>query len=136
MPAECLRTEVLWLLPWRCPGAGRPPRRMKMAGQRPAPWHGDVFCCIESVAERPPEREVLRLLLFCWFGAGWWTGEHIEELVNIYNTVPEVPPKESSWEIPIFVHFYDGHGVTVNLRPEHRVEDILNLACKELFLST
>ncbi|XP_073441817.1 rho guanine nucleotide exchange factor TIAM2 isoform X2 [Dendrobates tinctorius] len=54
--------------------------------------------------------------------------EHVEDLVNI--TVPEVPPKESSWEIPIFVHFYDGHGVTVNLRPEHRVENILNLACK------
>ncbi|CAJ0925314.1 unnamed protein product, partial [Ranitomeya imitator] len=31
-----------------------PPRRMKMAGQRPAPWHGDVFCYIVSVAERPP----------------------------------------------------------------------------------
>ncbi|XP_073528534.1 rho guanine nucleotide exchange factor TIAM2 isoform X2 [Phyllobates terribilis] len=58
------------------------------------------------------------------------SNEHIEDLVNIYNTVPEVPPKESSWEIPIFIHFYDGHGVTVNLRPEHRVEDILNLACK------
>ncbi|CAJ0936009.1 unnamed protein product, partial [Ranitomeya imitator] len=72
MPAECLRTEVLWLLPWRCPGAGRPPRRMKMAGQRPAPWHGDVF---SSGAERPLEREVLRRQLSPWFGAGWWTGE-------------------------------------------------------------
>ncbi|XP_071997176.1 rho guanine nucleotide exchange factor TIAM2 isoform X1 [Engystomops pustulosus] len=58
------------------------------------------------------------------------SNEHVEELVNIYNSVPEVPPKESSWEIPIFVQFYDGHGVTVNLRPEHRVEDILNSACK------
>ncbi|XP_056423021.1 rho guanine nucleotide exchange factor TIAM2 isoform X1 [Hyla sarda] len=58
------------------------------------------------------------------------SNEHVEDLVNVYNSVPEVPQKESSWEIPIFVHFYDGHGVTVNLRPEHRVEDILNLACK------
>ncbi|CAJ0920022.1 unnamed protein product [Ranitomeya imitator] len=82
MPAECLRTEVLWLLPWRCPGAGRPPRRMKMAGQRPAPWHGDVF---SSGAERPLEREVLLRQLSPWFGAGWWTGESRHNCITLYN---------------------------------------------------
>ncbi|XP_068087985.1 rho guanine nucleotide exchange factor TIAM2 isoform X3 [Hyperolius riggenbachi] len=56
--------------------------------------------------------------------------EHVDELLNIYNSIPEVTQKEISWEIPIFIHFYDNHDVTVNLRPEHRVEDILNLACK------
>ncbi|XP_077342366.1 rho guanine nucleotide exchange factor TIAM2 isoform X2 [Lithobates pipiens] len=58
------------------------------------------------------------------------SSEHVDELMNIYNSVPEDTHKESSWEIPIFIHFYDNHDVTVNLRPEHRVEDILNLACK------
>ncbi|MEE6475363.1 hypothetical protein FKM82_010726, partial [Ascaphus truei] len=54
----------------------------------------------------------------------------VDELLNIYCSVPEGSQEDSTWEIPTFVHFHDGQGVTVNLRLEHRVEDVLTLACK------
>ncbi|KAM4693855.1 rho guanine nucleotide exchange factor TIAM2 [Discoglossus pictus] len=58
------------------------------------------------------------------------SSEHVDELLNMYGTVPESSQKESPWEIPSFVHFHDGQGVTLNIRPDHRVEDVLTLACK------
>ncbi|KAM9316730.1 rho guanine nucleotide exchange factor TIAM2 [Gastrophryne carolinensis] len=58
------------------------------------------------------------------------SNENVDESLNIYNTVPEAAHKESSWEIPVFIHFFDNHDVTVNLRPDLKVEDILNMACK------
>uniref|UniRef100_A0A8C5PK37 TIAM Rac1 associated GEF 2 n=1 Tax=Leptobrachium leishanense TaxID=445787 RepID=A0A8C5PK37_9ANUR len=67
--------------------------------------------------------------------------EHVDELMNIYGSVTEGSQKESSWvvrnveiedplDIPTFVHFHDGQGVTINLRPDHKAEDVLALACK------
>ncbi|XP_053566941.1 rho guanine nucleotide exchange factor TIAM2 isoform X2 [Bombina bombina] len=58
------------------------------------------------------------------------SSENIDELLNIYASVPEVIQKESPWEVPTFVHFHDGQGITINIRPDHRVEDVLTLACK------
>lgn len=46
--------------------------------------------------------------------------------------MPESIQKESAWETQTYVHFCDGQGVALTLKPEHRVEDVLSLACKVL----
>ncbi|CAH2251619.1 T-lymphoma invasion and metastasis-inducing 2 isoform X1 [Pelobates cultripes] len=69
------------------------------------------------------------------------SSEHVDELMTIYGSVQDGSQTENSWvgrnvgleeimEIPTFVHFHDGQGVTINLRPDHKTEDVLTLACK------
>ncbi|KAM8953500.1 rho guanine nucleotide exchange factor TIAM2 [Pelodytes ibericus] len=58
------------------------------------------------------------------------SNENVDELLNIYDTVPEGNQRENTWENPTFVHFHDGQGVTINLKPDYKVEDVLALACK------
>uniref|UniRef100_A0A8C8SWH4 TIAM Rac1 associated GEF 2 n=1 Tax=Pelusios castaneus TaxID=367368 RepID=A0A8C8SWH4_9SAUR len=54
----------------------------------------------------------------------------VDEFLNAYCSAQESGQKESMWEIPTYVHFCDGPGVALTLKPEHRVEDVLSLACK------
>lgn len=46
--------------------------------------------------------------------------------------MPESIQKENAWETQTYVHFCDGQAVALTLKPEHRVEDVLSLACKVL----
>uniref|UniRef100_A0A8C0FQ55 TIAM Rac1 associated GEF 2 n=1 Tax=Bubo bubo TaxID=30461 RepID=A0A8C0FQ55_BUBBB len=54
----------------------------------------------------------------------------VDDFLNVYCSVPESIQKESAWETQTYVHFCDGQGVALTLKPEHRVEDVLSLACK------
>ncbi|XP_078505306.1 rho guanine nucleotide exchange factor TIAM2 [Lissotriton helveticus] len=58
------------------------------------------------------------------------SSEHVEDLVNIFAPALEAAQKDSPWEIPHYVHFYDGQGVTAHISPEHRVDDVLFMACQ------
>ncbi|XP_006882815.1 PREDICTED: T-lymphoma invasion and metastasis-inducing protein 2 isoform X2 [Elephantulus edwardii] len=53
----------------------------------------------------------------------------VDEFLNGYGS-PNDTRRDSTWEIQTYVHFPDSHGVTVTIRPEHRVEDVVSLACK------
>ncbi|XP_050642736.1 rho guanine nucleotide exchange factor TIAM2 isoform X1 [Macaca thibetana thibetana] len=54
----------------------------------------------------------------------------VDELLHMYGSTVDSVPRDNAWEIQTYVHFQDNHGVTVGIKPEHRVEDILTLACK------
>ncbi|XP_027675569.2 rho guanine nucleotide exchange factor TIAM2 isoform X2 [Chelonia mydas] len=56
--------------------------------------------------------------------------EQVDEFLNVYCSASERVQKESTWEIQTYVHFCDRPGVMLTLKPEHRVEDVLSLACK------
>ncbi|XP_064025269.1 rho guanine nucleotide exchange factor TIAM2 isoform X3 [Pogoniulus pusillus] len=56
--------------------------------------------------------------------------QQVDDFLNVYCSVPESIQKESAWETQTYVHFCDGQGVALTLKPEHRVEDVLSLACK------
>nr|XP_032627979.1 T-lymphoma invasion and metastasis-inducing protein 2 [Chelonoidis abingdonii] len=58
------------------------------------------------------------------------TEQQVDEFLNVYCSASESGQKESTWEIQTYVHFCDRPGVTLTLKPEHRVEDVLSLACK------
>uniref|UniRef100_A0A8C8WGK3 TIAM Rac1 associated GEF 2 n=1 Tax=Panthera leo TaxID=9689 RepID=A0A8C8WGK3_PANLE len=54
----------------------------------------------------------------------------VDELLHIYGSTADGVPRDNTWEVQTYVHFQDNQGVTVTIKPEHRVEDILTLACK------
>uniref|UniRef100_A0A2K5Q4Y0 TIAM Rac1 associated GEF 2 n=1 Tax=Cebus imitator TaxID=2715852 RepID=A0A2K5Q4Y0_CEBIM len=54
----------------------------------------------------------------------------VDELLHICGSTGDGVPRDNAWELQTYVHFQDNHGVTVGIKPEHRVEDILTLACK------
>ncbi|XP_038510431.1 T-lymphoma invasion and metastasis-inducing protein 2 isoform X1 [Canis lupus familiaris] len=54
----------------------------------------------------------------------------VDELLHIYGSTANGVPRDNTWEAQTYVHFQDNQGVTVMIKPEHRVEDILTLACK------
>ncbi|XP_039090032.1 T-lymphoma invasion and metastasis-inducing protein 2 isoform X2 [Hyaena hyaena] len=54
----------------------------------------------------------------------------VDELLHIYGSAADGVPRDSTWEAQTYIHFQDNQGVTVTIKPEHRVEDILTLACK------
>ncbi|XP_040407272.1 T-lymphoma invasion and metastasis-inducing protein 2 isoform X1 [Cygnus olor] len=56
--------------------------------------------------------------------------QQVDEFLNVYCSVPDSIQKEGAWETQTYVHFCDGQGVALTLKPEHRVEDVLSLACK------
>uniref|UniRef100_A0A8C2TAR8 TIAM Rac1 associated GEF 2 n=1 Tax=Coturnix japonica TaxID=93934 RepID=A0A8C2TAR8_COTJA len=58
------------------------------------------------------------------------SAEQVDEFLNVYCSVPDSIQKENAWETQTYVHFCDGQGVALTLKPEHRVEDVLSLACK------
>nr|XP_013006531.1 T-lymphoma invasion and metastasis-inducing protein 2 isoform X1 [Cavia porcellus]XP_023420328.1 T-lymphoma invasion and metastasis-inducing protein 2 isoform X1 [Cavia porcellus]XP_023420329.1 T-lymphoma invasion and metastasis-inducing protein 2 isoform X1 [Cavia porcellus] len=54
----------------------------------------------------------------------------VDELLHLYGSAVDGAPRDNAWEIQTYIHFQDNQGVTVTIKPEHRVEDILTLACK------
>ncbi|XP_066471954.1 rho guanine nucleotide exchange factor TIAM2 isoform X1 [Tiliqua scincoides] len=58
------------------------------------------------------------------------TEQKVDEFLNVYCSAPENVAKENTWDIQTFIHFPDGQGVTLTLKPEQRIEDVLALACK------
>nr|XP_028579556.1 T-lymphoma invasion and metastasis-inducing protein 2 isoform X2 [Podarcis muralis] len=56
--------------------------------------------------------------------------EKVDEFLNVYCPALESCSKENTWDIQSPVHFPDGQGVMLTLKPEHRVDDVLTLACK------
>ncbi|XP_004856904.1 T-lymphoma invasion and metastasis-inducing protein 2 isoform X1 [Heterocephalus glaber] len=54
----------------------------------------------------------------------------VDELLHLYGSAVDGAPRDNTWEIQTYIHFQDNQGVTVTIKPEHRVEDILTLACK------
>uniref|UniRef100_A0A8C9KGH9 TIAM Rac1 associated GEF 2 n=1 Tax=Panthera tigris altaica TaxID=74533 RepID=A0A8C9KGH9_PANTA len=59
----------------------------------------------------------------------------VDELLHIYGSTADGVPRDNTWEVQTYVHFQDNQGVTVTIKPEHRVEDILTLACKVMGLA-
>ncbi|XP_059325037.1 rho guanine nucleotide exchange factor TIAM2 isoform X1 [Ammospiza nelsoni] len=58
------------------------------------------------------------------------SAEQVDDFLNVYSSVSESIQKENAWETQTYVHFCDGQAVALTLKPEHRVEDVLSLACK------
>ncbi|XP_058390084.1 rho guanine nucleotide exchange factor TIAM2 isoform X2 [Diceros bicornis minor] len=54
----------------------------------------------------------------------------VDELLHLYGSAVDGVPRDNTWEIQTHIHFQDHQGVTVVIKPEHRVEDVLTLACK------
>ncbi|MBZ3871295.1 T-lymphoma invasion and metastasis-inducing protein 2 [Sciurus carolinensis] len=54
----------------------------------------------------------------------------VDELLHPCGSAADGAPRDNTWGIQAYIHFQDNQGVTVTIRPEHRVEDILTLACK------
>ncbi|XP_053524755.1 rho guanine nucleotide exchange factor TIAM2 isoform X2 [Artibeus jamaicensis] len=54
----------------------------------------------------------------------------VDELLHMYGSAVDGVSRDNVWETQAYVHFQDNQGVTVMIRPEHRVEDVLTLACK------
>ncbi|XP_007954391.1 rho guanine nucleotide exchange factor TIAM2 [Orycteropus afer afer] len=54
----------------------------------------------------------------------------VDDLLHIYSSTADGFRRDSTWETQAYVHFPDNQGVTVVIKPEHRVEDILSLVCK------
>lgn len=54
----------------------------------------------------------------------------MDELLHLCGSAADGAARDNTWEIQAYIHFQDNQGVTVTIRPEHRVEDILTLACK------
>ncbi|XP_036172015.1 T-lymphoma invasion and metastasis-inducing protein 2 isoform X2 [Myotis myotis] len=53
----------------------------------------------------------------------------VDELLHMCSSAVDGAPRDP-WEVQTYIHFQDSPGVTVVIKPDHRVEDILMLACK------
>lgn len=58
------------------------------------------------------------------------TPKQVDDLLHLYGSAVDGGPRDSTWESQVDVHFQDHQAVTVMIKPETRVEDILTLACK------
>ncbi|CAK6446496.1 unnamed protein product [Pipistrellus nathusii] len=54
----------------------------------------------------------------------------VDELLHTCGSAVDGAPRDPPWEAQTYIHFQDSQGVTVAIKPDHRVEDILTLACK------
>lgn len=54
----------------------------------------------------------------------------MDDLLHLYGSAVDGVPRDGTWESQVDVHFQDHQTVTVMIKPETRVEDILTLACK------
>uniref|UniRef100_A0A8D1Z676 TIAM Rac1 associated GEF 2 n=1 Tax=Sus scrofa TaxID=9823 RepID=A0A8D1Z676_PIG len=54
----------------------------------------------------------------------------VDDLLHIYGSAVDGGPRDGTWESQTDVHFHDHQAVTLTIKPEHRVEDVLTLACK------
>ncbi|XP_070589854.1 rho guanine nucleotide exchange factor TIAM2 isoform X4 [Erythrolamprus reginae] len=58
------------------------------------------------------------------------SAEKVDEFLNVYYSAPENASKENIWDIQSFVRYPDGEGVMLTLKPSHKINDVLILACK------
>lgn len=56
--------------------------------------------------------------------------KQVDDLLHLYGSAVDGVPRDGTWESQVDVHFQDHQAVTVMIKPETRVEDILTLACK------
>ncbi|XP_070589853.1 rho guanine nucleotide exchange factor TIAM2 isoform X3 [Erythrolamprus reginae] len=56
--------------------------------------------------------------------------QKVDEFLNVYYSAPENASKENIWDIQSFVRYPDGEGVMLTLKPSHKINDVLILACK------
>ncbi|XP_062833032.1 rho guanine nucleotide exchange factor TIAM2 isoform X2 [Anolis carolinensis] len=56
--------------------------------------------------------------------------EKVDEFLNVYYSAPESTTKENTWDIQSLVRFPGGQVLMLTLKSEHRVEDVLTMACK------
>ncbi|XP_027407706.1 T-lymphoma invasion and metastasis-inducing protein 2 isoform X1 [Bos indicus x Bos taurus] len=54
----------------------------------------------------------------------------VDDLLHLYGSAVDGVPRDGTWESQVDVHFPDRQVVTVMVKPETRVEDVLTLACK------
>ncbi|XP_020927632.1 T-lymphoma invasion and metastasis-inducing protein 2 isoform X2 [Sus scrofa] len=54
----------------------------------------------------------------------------VDDLLHIYGSAVDGGPRDGTWESQTDIHFHDHQAVTLTIKPEHRVEDVLTLACK------
>lgn len=59
-----------------------------------------------------------------------WIWKQVDDLLHMYGSAADGVSRDNAWEVQTYVHFQDNQGVSVTIKPEHRVEDILTLACK------
>ncbi|XP_071405366.1 rho guanine nucleotide exchange factor TIAM2 isoform X3 [Pithys albifrons albifrons] len=50
--------------------------------------------------------------------------QQVDDLLNVYCSVPENIQKENAWETQTYVHFCDGQGVALTLKPEHKMKQL------------
>ncbi|XP_026536101.1 T-lymphoma invasion and metastasis-inducing protein 2 [Notechis scutatus] len=58
------------------------------------------------------------------------SAEKVDEFLNVYYSAPENASKENIWDIQSLVRYPDGEGVMLTLKPNHKINDVLILACK------
>lgn len=58
------------------------------------------------------------------------TSKQVDDLLHLYGSAVDGVPRDGTWESQVDVHFPDRQVVTVMVKPETRVEDVLTLACK------
>ncbi|KAM6460759.1 rho guanine nucleotide exchange factor TIAM2 isoform 2-T2 [Liasis olivaceus] len=58
------------------------------------------------------------------------SAEKVDEFLNVYYSAPENASKENIWDIQSLVRYPDGQGIMLTLKPNHKINDVLILACK------
>ncbi|XP_058024977.1 rho guanine nucleotide exchange factor TIAM2 isoform X4 [Ahaetulla prasina] len=56
--------------------------------------------------------------------------QKVDEFLNVYYSAPENTSKENIWDTQSLVRYPDGEGVMLTLKPNHKINDVLILACK------
>ncbi|XP_060061270.1 rho guanine nucleotide exchange factor TIAM2 isoform X2 [Erinaceus europaeus] len=54
----------------------------------------------------------------------------VDELLQVFGSTVDGVPRDSPGETQTYVHFADNQGLSLVIKPEHKVEDVLALACK------
>ncbi|KAH0622398.1 hypothetical protein JD844_024678 [Phrynosoma platyrhinos] len=81
-----------------------------------------------AAASRPSKMALGRLGIFSV--SSFHALQKVDEFLNVYCSAPESTTKENTWDIQSFVRFPGGQGLMLTLKSEHRVDDVLTMACK------
>ncbi|XP_031312457.2 rho guanine nucleotide exchange factor TIAM2 isoform X2 [Camelus dromedarius] len=95
---------------------------------------------LDTLARRGKEKRLSVTQIFDSSGSHGFPGtqlpqnstssSEVGDLLHVYGSAVDGVPRDSTWESQADVHFQDHQAVTVMIKPEHRVEDVLTLACK------
>lgn len=95
---------------------------------------------LDTLARRGKEKRASIAQIFDSSGSHGFSGtqlpqnsshsNEVDDLLHGYGSPLDGVPRDNAWESQAYVHFRDSQGVTVTIKPEHRVEDVLTLACK------